>query len=241
MVPVRPAASRRRPSGSRIASSVRSARTSSTRSRTSRRATNRSARSESMSAHCASSTTMTKGAFCSSSARASRIRAPTPTGSSPGSDRSRPARSRAALTPATRMSWSTTPYATNASHCSPVARSTVRSDSSSRKRSSTAVLPIPGDPSRRMTRGRPDRTVPSSARSAVSSTCRPTKEWAFVGDHRAHLRAAADLVGHARHSPIVDPSRSAPRLRPAVTRPPTSRGIGVITRGAQVGTQLPRS
>ena len=176
VVPVRPVASLDRPSGSRIASSVRWASTSSTRSRTRRRATNRIARSESMSAHCASSTTMATGAFCSSSASASSIRAPTPTGSSTGSERSRPARSRAALTPATRMSWSTTPYATNASHCSPVARSTVRSDSSSSKRSRTAVLPIPGGPSSRTTRGRPERTAASSPLSAVSSARRPTKD-----------------------------------------------------------------
>ncbi len=109
VAPVRPPASRRRPSGSRCSSSVRWPSTTSTRSSTSRRQANSSARNESMSAQWASSTTTATGAFSSSSVSTSKIQAPTPTGSSGGKERSRLSSSRAVLIPATRMIWSTTP------------------------------------------------------------------------------------------------------------------------------------
>lgn len=62
-----------------------------------------------MSAQWASSTITATGAFWSNSLSTSRIQAPTPTGSSGGKDRSRLTSSRAVLTPAPRMIWSTTP------------------------------------------------------------------------------------------------------------------------------------
>ena len=61
-----------------------------------------------------------------SAVRASRASpgatAPTPTGSSGGSARCLPASRSPPLTPAARSSWSITPKATSASHCSPLAR-----------------------------------------------------------------------------------------------------------------------
>ena len=209
VVPVRPAAIRRRPSGSRIASSVRCARTSSTRSRTSRRATNRSARSESMSAQCASSTTMTTGAFCSRSASTSRIRAPTPTGSSAGSDRSRPARSRAdadarhahELVDDAERDERLPLLAGGAQHGQVrlVVQDSGRAAPSCRSR----AIPRAGRPAA-------DPTGRSRARPAArsSSSCRPTKEWALSG-----LTCAPPCRGGPRrprvvgHLPVPDPWR----------------------------------
>ena len=148
----------------------------------------------------------------SSFSSASRTTAPTPTGSSGGSARCLLASRSPPRTPAARSSWSITPKATNASHCSPLARRTVAPSSSDRNCSIKEVLPIPAGPVRRTVCGRPAPTSARTRRSAASSTARPTNG----------SSSSATATSHHRRSPTRHRARQP--ARQIVVREDAPRG-----------------
>ena len=141
--------------------------------------------------------TITTGAFCSRSSMTSRIRAPTPTGSS-ARQRQFPTRQQA------RVAHAGHPHQL-VDHAEGDERLPLLTGGPQHRQlgllgqeagRATADLPIPAGPSTRTRRGRPARTVASSALSTAISECRPTKGWALSGRFTAHLLGAGEVLGH---------------------------------------------